>query len=91
MSCQSEVDGNCCINKTLSHFITKHPQCVSLGYLNINSVRNKFYSIPPLIEHNIDTFAIAEAKLDSSFAKNQFLLKGMKKPYRFDVNSRKGE
>ena len=54
------------------------------------SVRNKFYSIPPLIEQNIDIFAIAETKLDSSFSESQFLLEGMKKLYRFDVSSRKG-
>ena len=64
---------------------TNHPQRVSLGYLNINSVMNKFYSIPPLKEHNI-----AERKLDSSFPEIQFLLEGMKKPYRFNVSSRKG-
>ena len=68
---------------------TNHPQCVSLGYLNINSARNKFYSIPPLIEHNIDILAIAETKLDSLFPKRQFLLERMKRPYSFDISSRK--
>ena len=71
------------------HIKTNHPQCVSLGYLNINSLRNKFYSIPPLIEHNIDIFPVAETKLGSSFPESQFPLEGMKKPYRFDVSSRK--
>ena len=51
--------------KALRHFKTNHPQCVSLGYLNINPVRNKFYSNPPLIEHNIDIFALAETKFNS--------------------------
>ena len=73
----------------LRHFKTNHLQCVSLEYLNINSVRNKFYSISPLIEHNIDIFAVVERKLVSSFPESQFLLDGMKKPYRFDVSSRK--
>ena len=77
--CQSEVSGNCCVNKALRNFKTNHPQCISLGYLNINSVRNKFYTIPPLIERNIDIFALAEIKLDSPFPESQFLLKGMKK------------
>ena len=52
---------------------------------------NNFYSIPPLIEPNIDIFAIAAAKLDSSFPESQFLQDRMKKPYRFDVSSRKEE
>ena len=84
------IRGNCCVNKALRHFKTIHPQCVSIAYLNINSVSNKFYSIPPLIVHNIDIFALAETKLDFSFPESQFLLEGMKKPYRFDVSSRKG-
>ena len=42
------------------------------------------------MEHNIDIFAIAETKLDSSFPESQFLLERMKKPYRFDVISIKG-
>ena len=56
----------------------------------INVIRNKFYSIPPLIEHNIDIFAIAKTKLDSSLPESQFFLDEMKNPYRFDVSSRKG-
>ena len=85
VSCHSEVSGNCCVYKALRHFKTNHPQCVSLGYLNINSVRNKFYSILLLIKHNIDIFAIAETKLDSSLPESQLLLEGMKKRYRFVV------
>ena len=56
-----------------------------MGYLNINSVRNKFFSIPHLIDNNI-----AETKLDSSFPDSQFLMPGMRKPFRLDVTSRKG-
>ena len=48
-----------------------------------------FYSTRPLTEHNIDIFAIAETKLDSSFFVNQFLPEGIKKSYRFDVSSGK--
>ena len=75
----------------LRHLKTNHPQCVSLQYLNSNSVRNKFDRIPPLIEHNIDTFDTAKTKLDYSFPESQFLLQGIKKLYRFDVSSKKGE
>ena len=41
VSCESEVSDNC-VNNALRHFKRNYPQCVSLGYLNINSVRNKF-------------------------------------------------
>ena len=49
-----------------------------LGYLNINSIRNKFSSILHLIHNNLDIFATAETKLDSSFPGRQFILPGMR-------------
>ena len=61
-----------------------------MGYLNINSIRNKFSSITHLIDNHLDIFAIAETKLDYSFLESQFILPGMKKPFRLDVTSRKG-
>ena len=39
VSYESEVSDNC-NNKTLRHFKTNHPQCVSLGYLNIKRWSN---------------------------------------------------
>ena len=79
-----------CIVKELRNNKLSHPKCVSLAYLNINSIQNKFSSIPHLIDNNLDIFAIAETKLDSSFPESQFLLPGMRKPFRLDVTSRKG-
>ena len=38
----------------------------------------------------MDIFAIAETKLDSSFPESQFILPGMRKPFRLDVTRRKG-
>ena len=61
-----------------------------MPYLNINSIRNKFSSIPHLIDNNLDIFAIAKTKLDSSFPESQFLLPGMRKSFRLHVTSRKG-
>ena len=60
-----------------------------MGYLNINFIRNKFSSIPHLIDNNLDIFAIAETKVNSSFPESQFILLGMRKPFRLDVTSRK--
>ena len=80
-----------CIIKELRNNNLSHPKCVSLEYLNINSIRNKFSSIPHLIDNNLDIFAIAETKLDSSFPESQFILTGMRKPFRLDITSKKGE
>ena len=35
-------------------------------------------------------FAIAETKLDSLFPESQFILSGIRKPFRLDVTNRKG-
>ena len=37
----------------------------------------------------MDISAIVETKLDSSFPESQFILPGMRKPFRLDVTSRK--
>ena len=61
-----------------------------MRYLIINSIRNKFSSISHLIDNNLDIFAIAKTKLDSSFPESRFILPGMREPFRLDVTSRKG-
>ena len=43
-----------------------------MGHLNINSLRNKFESIKPIISPNFDIFLVSETKLDESFPNNQF-------------------
>ena len=61
-----------------------------LGYLNVNSIRNKFEALKFIIDNNIDIFLISETKLYDSFPTTQFLIKGFSAPYRFDRNSKGG-
>ena len=61
-----------------------------LGYLNINSIRNKFENLKSLIENKIDIFTVAETKIDNSFPTCQFLIDGFSKPYRRDDTSKSG-
>ena len=65
----------------------KHIQNVAIGYLNINSLRNKFDNSMGLIGNAIDVHIFAETKLDSSFPKGQFKIPGYKQPNRFDMSS----
>ena len=81
---------NASMSKTLRENKKSHPKCVSIGYLNINSKRNKFSDISFSIENNLDVFIIAETKLVSSFPESEFLLEGMRKPYRLDDSIKKG-
>ena len=63
-----------------------HPKCVLLGNFNINSIGNEFSNILFLIENNLGALIIAEAKLNSSFPESQFLLEGMRKPFRWLIS-----
>ncbi|XP_053406068.1 uncharacterized protein LOC128559078 [Mercenaria mercenaria] len=51
----------------------QHPRRFICACLNINSLRNKFYSIQEiLIENTVDLLFILETKLDDSFPNSQF-------------------
>ena len=63
-----------------------HPKCVLLENFNINSIGNEFSNILFLIENNLGALIIAEAKLNSSFPESQFLLEGMRKPFRWLIS-----
>ena len=58
-----------------------------IGYLNINSVRNKFEGLKDFVSDNIDILIVAETKIDNSFPKGQFFMQGYSEPFRLDRNS----
>ena len=58
------------------------PDILISGYLNINSVRNKFEALTYIIDNNINLLLISETKLDDSFPSAQFQMKGFSVPYR---------
>ena len=46
-----------------------------LGYLNINSLRNKIIDLREIIHYlNLDYFVLSETKIDSSFPSAQFAI-----------------
>ena len=51
---------------------------------------NKFESIVKDIGSNVDSLMLSETKLDHSFSKGQFLIKGFGDPFRIDGNSNAG-
>ena len=59
---------------------------VIIGYLNINSIRNKFDALRDIITANTDILMVAETKIDSSFLRGQFLIDRFAAPYRLDKN-----
>ena len=61
-----------------------------MGYININSIRNKIEQLAPIISVNLDVLAIAETKLDAPFPTSQFIIDSYMKPYRYDRNKHGG-
>ena len=50
----------------------ENPDRLIKSHLNVNSLRNKFESLVPLVKDNIDILMLSETKLDSSFSDAQF-------------------
>ena len=69
----------------LKTFRFKNSKNLIMGHLNINSLRNKFESIKPIISPNFDIFLVSETKLDESFPNNQFSISGYRM-FRQDKN-----
>ena len=69
---------------------SKNSKSINIGYLNINSIRNKLTGLNSIVGDKFEILGIAETKLDSSFPQSQFLRKGFKKPYRLDISDRSG-
>ena len=63
---------------------------VMVGYININSIRNKLLGLFSILQDDLDFLTLAETKLDSSFPNSQFLVKGYKPPFRLDVSDTSG-
>ena len=50
----------------------KFTKNVTVGHLNINSIRNKIDNLRDLVNTNLDILTISESKLDSTFPKSNF-------------------
>ena len=70
--------------KTLS---LKYP---IIAQININSIRNKFETLPSVVVYDINILIISETKIDESFPLSQFMIDGFSMPYRRDRNAHGG-
>ena len=70
--------------------LSKWPNKLILGHLNINSARNKFQALKYIINNNTNLLLISDTKLDDSFPTAQFQMKGFSVPYRYDRNRKSG-
>ena len=58
---------------------------VTIGALNVNSLRNKIGAVEELITNNIDICLLSETKIDESFPNKQFYIRHYK-TFRRDRN-----
>ena len=61
----------------------KNPNRLIIAQININSIRNKFDFLLPIVNNNVDILLVSETKIDSSFPNAQFHIKGYT-TYRLD-------
>ena len=85
-------NGNDAMNpkETFRKLKSDNPNKISIGHLNINSIRNKVEFLKELIGVNVDIFLISETKLNVTFPTGQFLINGYQLPLRFDRNGNGG-
>ena len=62
----------------------EHTNKLVFAHININSLRNKFELLVDQVKGNIDVLMISETKIDDSFPLENFLIRGLSKPYRLD-------
>ena len=65
------TDGDTSVNEasgdsSLEIVRAKNQKGLIIAYLNINSIRNKFEFLKPLVADYVDVFAISETKIDES-------------------------
>ena len=63
---------------------------LTIGHININSIRNKFELLSNSIKSSLNILMISETKLDSTLPSNQFTIEAYAAPIRFDRNGRGG-
>ena len=56
----------------------KNPKNVTIGHLNVNSLRNNIVAVEKLIKNKIDVCLKLETKVDESFPNQQFKINGCK-------------
>ena len=76
--------------KSLKDIRQKNLGKIVIGHLNINSIGQKIGSLIEVTAGSIEILMISETKLDESFPKGHFLMKGFSETYRLDLNSKGG-
>ena len=69
-------DTPCDTLKGLHEQRLNHPKNVTVGHLNINSIRNKFSGFKDLVLKETDICLLSKTKINDSFPNSQFFAEG---------------
>ena len=83
-------DTDCTPITNLRNQKLKYPLNLTIGYININSVRHKLKGLHAFLGNNIDVLAISETKLDDAFTTSRLILPIYKTPLRLDYTESSG-
>ena len=81
----------CKFENDFKNLSKKNMHKITVGQMNINSIRNKFDDLMAAVSKNNDIFLITETKINSTCPVNQFYRNGCNVPYRNDRNTNSGE
>ena len=68
--------------RELKRLRNENPYKVTIGHININSIRNKFESLEKYVGNNVDIVMLSETKTGDTFSEPQLLIEGFLTPYR---------
>ena len=68
----------------LQNLRIKNWNMIIVGYLNINSVKNKIHELADLVTGKVDILLISESKIDNTFPTTQFVISVFSTPYRLE-------
>ena len=67
-----------------------NPHNIIIGHLNVNSVKNKIFSIKTYFQNYLDLLVLAETKLDQTHPTAEIFIEGYRKPFRKDKSKHSG-
>ena len=71
---------------SLKAFCLQNPKNITISYININAIHNKFGSLFSLVSSHIDVLSIAETILDYSFPNAPFQIPNFHLTFHMDIS-----
>ena len=79
------------VKSILKWVSSNQPQQFVISHLNINSIRNTFDTMRPMLMLYIDIFMVTEIKSEVSFPVSHFNVEGLYWPFRLYWNKKNGD